>query len=436
MFTLNFKKFLLFLGDIFCLYFSLLITLKLRFWENFNWQIFQIHLLPFTLLYLFYLIIFYIFGFYDFDFLPPSSLFYSRFFLVLGLALALGMIFFYLTPFFEIAPKTNLILNVIIFGFLIIIWRKFFYFIFSSYFLKKVAIVGENPQLSELIREILHRPYLGYKLVSLNPQKNLISQIQKEKVNTLILAENLKENSILIQNLYQLLPLKINFLDFSQAFEIICGKIPLAFVGQSWFLENLREGKKVFYDKSKRIIEIFLAFLFLFLTLPLWLLIALLIKLEDKGPIFYFQERIGKDGKKFLLIKFRSMKKNSEITPCWAKENDPRITKIGKILRKTHLDELPQLLNILKGELSLVGPRPERPEFVWQLEKQIPHYQLRHLIKPGLSGWAQIKFGYGRSVADSYEKFQYDLYYLKNRSFLLDLEILLKTFQLFFKKES
>jgi lipopolysaccharide/colanic/teichoic acid biosynthesis glycosyltransferase len=119
----------------------------------------------------------------------------------------------------------------------------------------------------------------------------------------------------------------------------------------------------------------------------------------------------------------------------WAKQNDPRITKTGKFLRASHLDELPQMINILKGDISLVGPRPERPVFVKKLEKDIPHYHIRHIIKPGFTGWAQIRFRYGRSVEDSQEKLQYDLYYIKNRSFFLDLEILLKTFQLFFKRE-
>jgi lipopolysaccharide/colanic/teichoic acid biosynthesis glycosyltransferase len=130
------------------------------------------------------------------------------------------------------------------------------------------------------------------------------------------------------------------------------------------------------------------------------------------------------------------MKENSEKKgPVWAEKQDARITRIGKFLRKTHLDEIPQMLNILKGDISLVGPRPERPEFIEKLEKEIPFYHIRHLIKPGFTGWAQIKFRYSRSVIDSKEKFQYDLYYIKNNSLFLDIGILLKTFQLFFKKE-
>jgi exopolysaccharide biosynthesis polyprenyl glycosylphosphotransferase len=226
-------------------------------------------------------------------------------------------------------------------------------------------------------------------------------------------------------------------MDLARAYEIISEKIPISFVSQTWFLENLKEREKGFYDKAKRLIDIVLSSIILLLTLPLWPFIILAVKLDDKGPIFYSQERIGKDGKPFLLTKFRSMKEGAEneTGPIWAEREDPRITKIGKFLRRTHLDEIPQMLNILKGDISLVGPRPERPEFVSQLEKEVPHYRLRYIIKPGFTGWAQIKFRYGRSITDSFEKFQYDLYYLKNRSLILDLRILLKTFQLFFRKE-
>jgi len=204
---------------------------------------------------------------------------------------------------------------------------------------------------------------------------------------------------------------------------------------RSVFLENLKQ--KWLYDKIKRVIDVILALLMLLISFFFWPFIALAIKLEDSGPIFYRQERIGKDKKPFLLIKFRSMKKKAERygQPVWAEKKDPRITRVGKLLRRTHLDEIPQMLNILKGDIGLVGPRPERPEFAAQLEKEIPYFPMRHIIKPGFTGWAQIKFRYARSVVDSLEKFQYDLYYLKNRSLMLDLRILLKTFKLFFRKE-
>ena len=435
--NVKFRQILLIIGDIFLLYFSLLIALFFGFWGGFTWEVFLNHLLPFSILYFVWLIIFYIFGFYDLTFFKTPFIFYARILTGLGFVLALGITFFYLIPFFGITPKTNLLLNVLIFGVLILGWRKFFYSLFSSYFQSKVAIIGKSPQSEELAIAIQKNPHLGYKLTAFfDPEKDISEQIQEKKIDTLILAENLLPGSLLARNLYQCLPLKLNFMDLAEAYEIICEKIPISFVSQIWFLENLREREKGFYDKLKRIIDVALSSLLLFCTSPLWPFIAIAIKLEDRGPIFYSQERVGKDRKIFKLIKFRSMILGAEKEgPKWAEIEDERMTKVGRILRRTHLDELPQMLNVLKEDISLVGPRPERPEFVAQLEKEVPYYHIRHLIKPGFTGWAQIKFRYGRSVMDGFEKFQYDLYYLKNRSLILDIRILLKTFDLFFKKE-
>ncbi len=448
---LNLRKFLLLSGDIFLLYFALFLALFFGFWKDFSWQIFLEHLPSFSILYLFWLIIFYIFGFYDLNLSKTLFLHYSRVLSGLGAAFVLGITFFYLLPFFGISPKTNLFLNVLIFGILDIGWRKIFYSLFSLHFQNKVAILGKNPQSEELAEILRKNPQLGYKFIAfLNPEEDIFQKISAHnhstalpaksgapKIDTLILAETIIPNSSLAENLYRCLPLKLNFIDLSRAYEIICEKIPISFVTQTWFLENLREREKGFYDKVKRIIDVVLASIILFFTFPFWLFIILAIKLEDRGPIFYSQERIGKDRKPFLLIKFRSMRNEAEKETgvVWAEKEDPRMTRVGKILRQTHLDEIPQMINVLKGDISLVGPRPERPEFVEKLEKEIPHYHIRHIIKPGFTGWAQIKFRYARSIIDSFEKFQYDLYYLKNRSLVLDLQILLKTFQLFFKKE-
>ena len=436
--TLKIRQIILIFGDIFLLYLSLFLALAIGFWGRLSSEIFLEHLLPFSILYLFWLIIFYIFGFYDLLLLKNPLTFYAQFLVGLGVCLVLGITFFYLIPFFGITPKTNLLLNVIILGILVLVWRNFFYFLFSSHFQNKVAIIGESPQVEELVSTIQKNPQLGYKLTSFfGPEKDIFEQIQEEKIDTLILAENLMPDSPLAENLYQCLPLKLNFMDLAQAYEVICEKIPISFINQIWFLENLREREKGFYDKLKRIIDVVLASFLILLTLPFWPFITIAIKLEDRGPIFYSQERIGKDGKPFLLIKFRSMKKEAEkkTGAVWAEKEDKRITRVGKTLRKVHLDEIPQMINVIRGDISLVGPRPERPEFVAQFEKEIPHYHLRHIIKPGFTGWAQMKFRYARSVIDSFEKFQYDLYYLKNRSLFLDFKILLKTSQLFFKKE-
>ena len=435
--TIKTRQISLIFGDIFLLYLSLITTLFIGFWNHLTQEIFLEHLLPFSILYLFWLIIFYIIGLYDLNLFKTHPTFYARLLSGLGVILVTGVFFFYFTPFFGITPKTNLFLNVLIFGALTIFWRKTFYSLFSTYFQNKTAIVGQSPHLKELIQIIQKNPQLGYKITAfLNSKQDIFKQAQKKEIDTLILAENLIPGSPLAKNLYQCLSLKIDFIDLAKAYETIIQKIPIAFVGHSWFLENLKETEKGFYEKIKQGTDIILAGILIILTLPLWPFIALAIKLEDRGPILYFQERIGKNKKTFSLIKFRSMIPNAEKRGAvWAKKQDARITKVGKFLRTTHLDELPQLINILKGDISLVGPRPERPNFVSQLEKEIPHYHLRHLIKPGFTGWAQIKFRYARTIMDSFEKFQYDLYYLKNRSFFLDLCILLKTLQLFFKKD-
>lgn len=428
------RKFLLFLGDFILLYISLFLTLFIRYFKNFNLEILSTHLFPFSILYFIWLIIFYIFGIYDL--LPVKSELLFRMFSSLSLSLLISISFFYFLPIFGIAPKTNLILNILIFGILILIWRFSFSILFSNYFLNKTAILGTGEEIGKLKKEISENPSLGYKLLSINLAKPLSDQIRKEGIDTIIFTSEFEEDPNFLTALYLCLSLGVNFLDIATAFEQILEKIPVSQVSKVWFLENLKEGEKKIYDKLKRIFDIVLAFLILILTLPIWPLITLAIKLEDKGPVFYLQERVGKNKKIFKLIKFRSMIPEAEKEGVkWADIEDKRITKVGKFLRRFHLDEIPQMINILKGDISLVGPRPERPEFVEKLEKEIPHYNLRHIIKPGFTGWAQIKFRYARSIIDSLEKFQYDLYYIKNRNFILDLKILLKTFQLFFKKE-
>ncbi len=434
--NLNLRKFILVSGDIFLLYLSLFLTLSLRYAGRFSQKIFQEHFLAFSFLYIAWLAIFYIFDLYNLFSIKPKIDFLKKVGESLLVCLGVGIIFFYLVPAFRITPKTNLTLDVIIFGFIFIIWRRSFYLLFSSQFLRNLAILGKIPLSQKLARAIKNQPQLGYKFVGfLSPKKNIVSQLKREKVNSLIVAKNLSASPQITKKLYQCLPLKINFMDLAQAYEMILYKIPIDFVSQIWFLENLSEGEKRIYDKLKRWGDIILAILIIILTSPLWLIFAYLIKREDKGPVFYRQQRVGRDGKLFWLWKFRSMSQDAEKgKPIWAKKDDPRITKIGKFMRNTHLDELPQMISILKGDISLVGPRPERPRFVKKLEKMVPHYRLRHIIKPGFTGWAQVKFRYARTLEDSHEKFQYDLYYIKNRSFFLDFGILLKTFQLFFRR--
>jgi exopolysaccharide biosynthesis polyprenyl glycosylphosphotransferase len=428
------KKILLLIFDILIAYFSLFLALLIRYRENFAPQIFLKHFFPFSILYFLWFVVFYIFGLYDFESFKKNL--FAKTIGALSLNFILGVFFFYFVPILKIAPKTILILNCLIFGILLFGWRKTALSFFSVYLTEKIAILGEKKEVEELEKEIEKRPYLGYKLERIDLEQNIIEQVKNKEIKTIVFDEKLEKEPKFLEFLLNSLNYGINFVEFRTFYERIFEKIPIFKISKIWFLENLKEGEKQIYDKFKRILDIIFGAIILVLTLPFWILIAMAIKLEDRGPVFYLQERVGKNKKIFKLIKFRSMVKEAEKEgPKWAEIEDQRVTKVGKFLRRFHLDEIPQMINVIRGDISLVGPRPERPEFVEKLEKEIPYYNLRHIIKPGFTGWAQIKFRYARSVMDSLEKFQYDLYYIKNRSLFLDLKILLKTFQLFFKKE-
>lgn len=207
--------------------------------------------------------------------------------------------------------------------------------------------------------------------------------------------------------------------------------VPVGDITSQWFLvSNVQTSSG--YDLLKRTLDLFAALLCLLLTLPLWPFIVLAIRAESKGSAFFRQTRVGLHGQPFTMLKFRTMRTDAECDgPRWAAKNDSRITRIGRFLRRTRLDELPQLLNVLRGEMTIVGPRPERPEFVETLAREIPHYHQRHLIRPGVTGWAQINLGYGASVEAARQKLCYDLFYLKHRSIDMDIAILLRTLRKF-----
>jgi exopolysaccharide biosynthesis polyprenyl glycosylphosphotransferase len=199
----------------------------------------------------------------------------------------------------------------------------------------------------------------------------------------------------------------------------------------SWLIFSGRGRQAKFAAITRNAVHRLVALIGASLSLPIIVVTAILIKIESRGPVFYKQERIGKNGRPFVLMKFRSMKMDAEKAgPVWASKQDDRTTRVGRIIRKVRIDEIPQFWNILRGEMSFVGPRPERPHFVDQLALEIPYYAQRHLIAPGLTGWAQIKYPYGASIEDAREKLQYDLFYIKNHSLLLDAIILFETIKI------
>ncbi len=212
-------------------------------------------------------------------------------------------------------------------------------------------------------------------------------------------------------------------------YEQITGKIAVEALRPSYLIFNDGFARHPFTELGKRAVDVVVARIMLALTWPLMLATAIAVRIDSPGPILFSQERVGLDNKPFTLFKFRSMRADAEKQsgPVWATQNDPRITRCGKFIRKTRLDELPQLFNVLAGHMSLVGPRPEREHFVQDLSEKIPYFRQRHIVKPGLTGWAQINYRYGSTFEDAVQKLQYDLFYIKNQSLLFDLSILFNT---------
>ena len=269
-----------------------------------------------------------------------------------------------------------------------------------------------------------------FTLSVLGDRHSLPTLIRQHHVDVLILAITHEVNGELLQILTDCLELGVEIIPMPVLYEQLTGRVPIEHIGSNWYVAMPIHHPltRPFNRLMKRIMDIVGATLGLIILALAFPIIALAIYIDSPGPIFYTQERVGQGGRVFRAYKFRSMVPDAEKGQAvWARENDPRVTRVGRILRKTHIDEFPQFLNILKGEMSAVGPRPERPEFVEELAREIPFYRVRHAVKPGMAGWALVKYGYASSKEDTVVKLQYDLYYIKHWSVWLDLVILLKT---------
>jgi sugar transferase (PEP-CTERM system associated) len=258
-----------------------------------------------------------------------------------------------------------------------------------------------------------------------------IAQFSPGRVDSIIVALDEKRGKLPVRQLMEVRLLGIEIEEATTFFERVSGKISVETMLPSWLIYSEGFKTSTFRSFVKRIADLILSSILLLLTLPLMLFTALLVKFTSRGPILYRQERLGRTGTNFTLFKFRSMQEDAEQEsgPTWARKGDPRVTPLGRLIRRIRIDELPQLLNIFKGHMSFVGPRPEREHFVRQLEKKIPYYRLRTTVRPGLTGWAQVEYGYGANDEDALEKLKYDLYYIKNNNMMLDLWIVLKTFK-------
>ncbi|MEW5807023.1 MAG: sugar transferase [Acidobacteriota bacterium] len=299
---------------------------------------------------------------------------------------------------------------------------------FSSFY-RIIGFIDDDPEKQSKTIESI--PVLG-------TSKDILKVVNEKRIDIIVFAilhRKFEVNGVMIKSILDLKSRGINVFEMPTFYKKVTGKVPVKCIEDTWliFSQKFLGGSRLEEKNIKRVIDIWVSALALIILSPLLLLLAIPIKLTSKGPIFYKQERVGLDKKSYQLIKFRTMIANAEEDgPVWASRNDPRVTFIGRILRRTRLDEIPQFINVFKGDMSLVGPRPERPNFVAMLEQYIPYYSLRFSAKPGLTGWAQVNYQYGASIEDAHIKLQYDLYYIQEMSIFLDIIIMLKTIQTIF----
>lgn len=449
--SLNLKRGILIFGDLAVFELALIVTLLLRY-GKLDPLLFQAHLTAFSILSLFWIVTFYIAGLYDLVLVHDPLKLFRTYLEAMIANLAVAVAFFYLIPVFGIEPRTNLFVHFAVSLLLGYGWRLFFNKTILSRFSRgRVLYIGPADEAGR-VHELLRQSSLGLDLVAAiqtegNPNRHLpirwienlnaLDQtLREEKIQAIVLGVKPDDRPELKNALYQTLFTQIILLDRAEIEEQTTGRIPLSHVSDTWFLTHLKESDKAWYETAKRVGDVFLAIPFGVLTLAAIPFVVILTKLSSPGPLFIRQTRIGKGGKPFMLVKFRTMKvlsadgmsePNGPQFTTDAK-NDPRLFPWGKFMRRLRIDELPQIWNVLKGDLSFIGPRPERPEFVAPLIERMPYYTLRHLTRPGLTGWAQVMFlTPTMKLEDNLKKLQYDLFYIKHRSAFLDLAILLKT---------
>ena len=418
------KAFLLLIVDLFILTFSLTVVIYARRSGHPSEAYLIKHYIMFSFLFPFWILMYFIEGLYTLKTYNPASLPIS---LIRGtlISIVLSVILIYLLPthYEKITPKMNLVLMAGTSLPLLFLWRRFFFQFFSgSRRLRNTFIVGSQETIDLVKFEINQKPHLGYRIfgdgTQIPPGTELIA-----------IERNVTKDTHLYKTVFSMLGSGVEVMDLAKFAEQISGKIPITAINDSWFIEYCGHQESRSYEVIKNITDRSVALILLVCLTPVAAILFPILILFHGRPIFFKQVRTGLNNLPFVIYKLRTMVTDAEKHGAQgSKPGDSRITRLGMILRKTRLDELPQLINILKGEMSLVGPRPERPEMIEkELAPNIPYYNQRHLVKPGVTGWAQVTFRYGFSQEDSKEKLQYDLYYVKNRSGWLDLLVILKT---------
>lgn len=364
------------------------------------------------------------------------------------------VLFYLLTPIYTPVLPSNRIQIIIFFLSIFItllLWRLFYVFFLASHrFVKKAILVCDQEQLDELISGIEsvdpHYKFIAFvnsdeteadsaKTFSIRriPSQNLEAFVRKTSISELVIATQ-KTDGITVNLYNQLIHLLENGIiirEYTQVYEDSTKRIPVQYVSRDFYryFPFSRSNQNHLYLLFSRVFDVLFSVIGLLLGLVFFPIILFGNLIGNRGPLFYTQERVGKNGEVFRIYKFRTMVKNAEANGAvFTTANDTRITAFGKFMRKTRLDEFPQFINILRGDMSIIGPRPERPVFVQQIAENMPFYETRHVVKPGLTGWAQVNYSYGDSIDDSLVKLQYDLYYIKHRSIFLDINIVIKTF--------
>ncbi|HRY52894.1 MAG TPA: exopolysaccharide biosynthesis polyprenyl glycosylphosphotransferase [Candidatus Portnoybacteria bacterium] len=434
----RFFIFLILAGDLVVLYFSLWLALLLRYLKLPSQKLFQEHFWPFSLLFIVWLLVFYIADLYGRSFYLGKKK-------ILGLLLksqltnsVIAVFFFYLSTFYDITPKTILFVDLVASFALLLLWRLFIGYLLKFGLKKKLVLIGSGAEFEELAECLAKNDRYGFRVIAKIDSRELSGTWEKNGRKSVeeLIAKN-HDLAFVVDSMEDLPPEVISyfydrmflgqeFIDFQKLYQDIFQYVPLSFVDDKWLLANISSGRDNLYDLPKRLVDIIFSLVSGLISLVFYPFIILAIKINDGGPVFFVNERIGQKNKVFKQIKFRTMCVNAKAS--WIKKDDKQITRIGSFLRRTRLDELPQFWNVLKGDMSFVGPRPDFIEFTGLLESKIPYYNIRSLIKPGLTGWAQTQqLLPPRSVEETQKRLAYDIYYIKNRSLFLDITIILQT---------
>lgn len=438
---------LLVAGDLLVFIFSLILTLAIRYGEIPSRTLLMIHLPSFIVLFVIFILINFSAGLFDKQVAFIRRQIQGILFRTQIINIFIGIAFFYLAPV-GIAPKANLAIYFIISTSLLFLWRMVMFPVLSLSRKQRAILVGNGGDIYDLQKEVNGSDRYGLVFKDhVDPSgsvESIVSAIGtavKGGKATIIVAD-LRNRAVesAMPFLYSLVFSGVKIIDAGRLYESIFDRIPISLVGEKWLVENSGTalGNRRIYDVLKRLIDIAVSFIGGLISLLFYPFIILAIKIEDRGPVFIAQERVGSNGKSVRIVKFRSMSGNDNGKYGSNGTTTLQVTKVGKFLRVSRLDELPQFWNVFRGDLSLVGPRPELPGLVDVYNKEIPYYNARHLVKPGLFGWAQIYHEthphHAVATEDTREKLSYDLYYIKNRSLTLDAKITLRTMQILVKR--